>query len=123
MRIMRSYTYEKLLWNTSRVLKVGALTFVVVVLPLTQSFSLPSSAGVRGPASRGRVPTVGAPAGEGEEHRDGGRKGWRTESVLSGQVVPTGPAERAPLGARGRRRGGVRCGGPRCHMRYRRDQR
>ena len=44
---MRSYTYEKLLWTTSRVLKVGALTVVVVVLPLNQSFSLPSSAGVQ----------------------------------------------------------------------------
>ena len=50
--------------------------------------SLPSSAGVRGPASRGRVPTVGAPAGEGEEHRDG----WvrrAGEEVGYGVGVPT----------------------------------
>ena len=50
---------------------------------------------------------MGAPVGEGEEQRGGGRKGWRTESVLSGQVVPTAPAGRAPLGARGRGRGGI----------------
>ena len=29
--------------------------------------------------------------GEGEEQRDAGRKGWRTESVLSGEVVPQVP--------------------------------
>ena len=38
---------------------------VVVGMRLTQSFSLPSSAGVRGPASTGRVPSVEALAGEG----------------------------------------------------------
>ena len=43
----------------------------VAVLPLTQSFSLPSSAGVRGPASRGQVPTAEAPAVEGEEQGGG----------------------------------------------------
>ena len=42
-----------------------AVRVVVVVLPLTQSFSLPSSAGVRGPASRGRVPTGGGSSGGG----------------------------------------------------------
>ena len=67
-----------LLWTMNKT------ALVVVVLSLTQSFSLPFSVWVRGPASRGWVPTVGAPAGEGEEHRDGGRKGWRTESVLPG---------------------------------------
>ena len=64
-----------------------------------------------------------APAWEGEEQRGGGRKAWRTESVLLGQVVPTGPAQGAPFGARGRRRGGVLCGGPHCHMRDKRGQR
>ena len=90
----------------------GGVKVVVVVLPPTQSFSLPSSAGVRAPASRGRVSTVGALVGEGKEQRGGGRKGWRIESVPSGQVVLTGPAQRAPLGVRGRRKGGVRCGVP-----------
>ena len=54
---------------------LGFFVVVVVGLPLTQSFSLPSSTRVSGPASRGRVQSVEAPAGEGEEKRDGGRKG------------------------------------------------
>ena len=56
-----------LLWTMNKT------TLVVVVSSLTLSFSLPSSAWVRGPVSRGQVPAVEAPAGEGEEHRDGGR--------------------------------------------------
>ena len=51
-----------------------------------------------------------APLGEGEEQRIGGRKERRTDSVSSGQVVPTGPAQRAPLRTRARRRDGLRCG-------------
>ena len=42
-----------------------------------------SSAGIRGPASKGRVPSVEAPAAEGEEQRDGGRKD-------GGRSVPSG---------------------------------
>ena len=48
---------------------------VVLGLPLTQFFSLPSSAGVRGPAAfRGQVTSVEAPVGEEEEQRDCGSK-------------------------------------------------
>ena len=76
---------------------------LVVGLRLAWSFFFPSSAGVRGPASRGWIPSVEAPAEKVEEQRDVGRKGWRTECVPSGQVVLHGPAQRSPLGAWGRK--------------------
>ena len=62
---------------------LGGRGVVLIHLPLTQSFSLTFSIGVRGPASRGRITTVKAPPEEGEEQRDVRRKGWRKESVLS----------------------------------------
>ena len=40
----------------------------------------------------------------------------------SEQVVPTGPAQGAPLCGRGRRRGGLRYGGPRYYMQDKRGQ-
>ena len=49
--------------------------------------------------------------GDGKEQKYSGRRRWRTQSVPSGQVVPTGPAHQTPIGVQGTRRGGVRWGG------------
>jgi len=73
---------------------------------VTQYVSLPSSAGVGGPGSRGWVPSEDVPVGEGVDQAGSGRKFKGMESTLSGQLVPTGPAGRAPLGAQVRRKDG-----------------